>query len=146
MEFIIAGNPKGKIRHRMNRGKAYDPSHKKKIATKFLIGAQMREKGFKRLSKEPLRLEVHAYCPIPKSLTKARKNDLKGQFVTTKPDLDNICKEWADILNGIAYDDDAHIAELYSKKTYCDKPRVEINIKPISELNKNIPPFGKGLC
>ncbi len=49
-----------------------------------------------------------------------------------KPDSDNIAKVVADALNGIAYDDDAQIADLTVIKRYTENPCVKVTIAEIS--------------
>lgn len=49
-----------------------------------------------------------------------------------KPDSDNIAKVVADALNGIAYDDDAQIADLTVIKRYTEDPCVKVTIEEIS--------------
>jgi len=60
----------------------------------------------------PIALRVHFTLPRPK----ARK---KENYVTTKPDLDNLLKATQDALTDRAvWRDDSQIAEISSRKTY----------------------------
>ena len=43
-------------------------------------------------------------------------------------DVDNLSKAVLDALNGICYEDDSQIVELYIEKNRADKPRCEIEI------------------
>ena len=49
---------------------------------------------------------------------------------TKKPDADNVLKVVADSLNHIAYKDDSQIVDAYVRKFYCEKPRIEVTIRP----------------
>ena len=51
---------------------------------------------------------------------------------TKKPDCDNIAKIVLDALNGIAYHDDAQVAELTVIKTYSRAPRVLVEITEVT--------------
>lgn len=50
-----------------------------------------------------------------------------------KPDADNVAKAICDALNGQAYRDDAQIAALYVRKWYDEKPRVEVQIRTVTD-------------
>jgi len=56
-------------------------------------------------------LTIAAFFGVPKSASKRqRERMLNGEIPCTKrPDWDNIAKIVSDALNGIAWDDDAHI-------------------------------------
>jgi len=66
--------------------------------------------------------------PVPKSFNK-RMTELclsGSERPKSKPDLDNVAKAILDALNGVVYKDDSQICELFVKKMYCTKPRVEV--------------------
>ncbi len=48
-----------------------------------------------------------------------------------KPDIDNVVKAVLDALNGVAYRDDTQVIELHVRKSYSEKPRVEVCIGKI---------------
>lgn len=48
-----------------------------------------------------------------------------------KPDIDNVVKAVLDALNGVAYRDDTQVIELHVRKSYSEKPRVEVCIEKI---------------
>lgn len=56
-----------------------------------------------------------------------------NDWVTKKPDSDNIIKIVLDGLNKVAYHDDAQICKLSFEKKYSEIPRVEVKIKSLEE-------------
>jgi hypothetical protein len=66
--------------------------------------------------------------PIPDSSSKAQKNVKLWGFHSYKPDLDNLTKWSLDILNGLAYHDDAQIAHLKVYKIFSENPCTVIEI------------------
>lgn len=130
MHLVINEEPIAKKRPRFSKFGTYDVQTRDKRGLKWLLSRQMRENGFLKLCNEPVSFEVLCYCSIPESLSERKKKALCGIPVTKKPDLDNYLKFYADVLNGIAYEDDNLIASIRAEKRYSDKPRVEININP----------------
>ena len=66
--------------------------------------------------------------PIPKSLSKVKKDALKGKPHYLRPDIDNLIKFILDSANGILYLDDAQIYTINAHKIYDEHPRTEIEI------------------
>lgn len=130
MHLRVDHNPIAKKRPRFSKFGTYDVQTSDKRSLKWHFAKQMRENGFLKLSNEPVRFEVLCYCSIPKSLSQRKQIALNGILHTKKPDLDNFVKFYADVLNGIAYEDDNLISTIWCEKRYSDKPRVEINITP----------------
>ena len=67
----------------------------------------------------------------PQSLSKKERNEIdNGKIVpkTTKPDIDNLTKAILDALNGIAWKDDAQVAQINIQKIWSTKDQIEIEI------------------
>jgi len=67
----------------------------------------------------------------PKSLNKKERNEIdSGKSIpkTTKPDIDNLTKAILDALNGIAWKDDAQVAQINIQKIWSTKDQIEIEI------------------
>lgn len=73
-------------------------------------------------------LKCEFYVPIPNSLSKKKKAEIDGGFCLKKPDIDNYVKLICDALNGIAWEDDNEVAEVYAVKRYSNNPRTEVSI------------------
>ena len=139
MKLTIEHAPIAKTRPRMSvfRGKAtvYDIQSSLMRRIKTVFKKQMRDKGYLKLAEGAISFKMTAHMPIPK--TSAKKTlEMEGMPHTKKKDIDNIFKFYSDILNGVAYNDDAQICSILCEKFYSSKPRVEIIIeeyKPKSE-------------
>jgi len=137
VKFIIESIPIPKSRHRTKilgrRIITYDPQHQEKIRTKNIIRHQMAQNNYSILENCPLEIEVLSFVEIPQSLSVKKQEELDGTYCYKRPDIDNYCKNYFDILNEIAYKDDGQIASLISKKIYSKNPRVEITLNSIGK-------------
>lgn len=79
----------------------------------------------------PVSLTVFAQFQIPKSRAKGKNAVFVGSWHVGKPDGDNILKAVGDALNGIVWRDDCQVAMASIIKTYSDKPRLVIEVKPV---------------
>lgn len=138
VEFTVLGTPIAKGRPRFaRRGKwvqAYTPD--KTVQYENLVKLSYAQyDGIKLIG--AIRAEIHAYFPIPKSASKKKQAlmlENKEKYVK-KPDAENIVKGILDALNGIAYDDDSQITELLVTKAYSDKPRAEVKLIGLDEID-----------
>jgi len=84
----------------------------------------------------PLALMVKAYLPIPKSKPKKwQAAALAGEFrPITKPDLDNLLKQFKDCAKGIFWEDDKQVVEYLpgTGKYYGSPARWEIVIEGVA--------------
>ncbi|MCK5018118.1 MAG: RusA family crossover junction endodeoxyribonuclease [Candidatus Peribacteraceae bacterium] len=62
-------------------------------------------------------IDIELQLPRPKRLC-WKTRAMPQCFCDVRPDIDNYCKSILDGLNGIAFRDDAQVAELYAKKFY----------------------------
>jgi Holliday junction resolvase RusA-like endonuclease len=124
MKIIIKGEPHFQKRHRHGKGRTWNPSASDKASIAIQAKAQINETMFV----SPVRMEITAYYPIPKSIPKKDLPFYEGIPKPTKPDVDNIAKIYCDALNGIAYLDDNLVAELTVRKLYSAIPCVVIDI------------------
>jgi len=137
MQIILNVEPKAKKRHRSGKFKGrtitYDPQSSEKRQMKWLVASDLRSKGLLKPIQGPIEVGIVSYHPFPKSWPKKRVKSVKdsGSWKTSKPDCDNEAKFWFDVMNGIAYDDDAQIVRSWSEKRYSDNSRVIIYINPV---------------
>ena len=136
IDFTIPGNPIPLKRHRVSRnGGMYDPSSKDKKQ----IWLQIAKYRPKQPLEGDISLELIFYMPRPKSHYRTGKyaHLLKDKFKdvryhSSKPDLDNLVKMIADILQPQMICDDSQICILQAEKIYAEIPRSEITIEEIS--------------
>jgi Holliday junction resolvase RusA-like endonuclease len=133
VSFKVLGEPVGKGRPKFARVgdgvTTYTPRETR--AYEERVRAAYRAAGGPHLGDRALCVRIVAYCPIPASVSKARRYAMAHGFElpTKKPDCDNILKIICDALNRCAYDDDKQIvrAEVVKKYT-ADIPRVEVTL------------------
>ncbi|MBP3619739.1 MAG: RusA family crossover junction endodeoxyribonuclease [Clostridia bacterium] len=133
---IVYGEPKGKARPRTVTINGFVQTFTPKPTRDYEaeVRKAYRKQNGKKWSKEfPLKLIVSAYCKIPKSFTKLKKQQAidGAKRPIKKPDLDNIIKIILDALNGVAYEDDCQVVEIKSKKFYSEVERVEIKLEEV---------------
>ena len=132
MTFTIPGEPVGKGRPRVDRGRAHTPENTKAYEEKV---KWLYRAAHGRLLEGPIRMTVIALYYIPKSASKkTRRLMLDGALLPTKkPDLDNVVKCIMDSLNKLAYKDDAQIVTLVAEKCYGAEPMVLVRLSEIKE-------------
>lgn len=129
VKFTVFGAPQGKARPRVvrngNRTVAYTPLETAVYEDTIKLEYQ-RQCGHKFPAKTPLRVNILAFCPIPKSATKRTRQGMEAGeiYPTVKPDWDNVGKIVCDALNGIAYHDDAQVVSANVYKRYGVEPMV----------------------
>lgn len=137
IHFTAEVTPHGKERARQAMRGAYVRSYtpQKTVAFERAIAWACRNayKGPQMPENAPLGMYVVCYMPIPKSTSKKLRELYASEKVyhTKKPDSSNILKSVEDAVIGIAYKDDAQIADTRAVKFYSEHPRVEVTIKTI---------------
>lgn len=130
--FEIPGHPRGKGRPRFTAdGRAYTPSETRAYEQK-VKACYLQQCGCHRFPDDSaIRVWITAVFPVPQSASKAQREKLLSGAHTHKPDADNIAKAILDGLNGVAYRDDARIADLRVRKQYGEAPKVLVDITEI---------------
>ena len=133
IKFTILGKPRALQRHRIAKnGRMYDPSYKDKKQIMLQIA---KYKPIDVLT-GAICLSIRFTMPRPKShyRTGKFKHLLKDNVPmkhTKKPDLDNLTKMIADILQPDFYKDDSQICELYAEKIYGERPNTAVIIQEV---------------
>ena len=135
INFTIPGIPKPLKRHRSTRsGHMYDPSSKDKKG----IWLQIAKYKPKTPLKGDIYLKTIFYMPYKKYMYRTGKYShlLKDNYKimnyhSYKPDLDNLVKMIADIIQPQMICDDSQICMLQAEKIY-GEPRTEVTIQEIS--------------
>lgn len=119
---------------RMGRGiRLYDPKkvsvYKKQLA--MMCKFQYKDQPLSGQLTVNLKFYRHVQSSVSK---KERKLRLIGAHrPTVKPDVDNYIKSTLDGLNGLLWEDDAHIVKLVAEKYYSEHPRIEIEVRDLNE-------------
>ncbi len=134
MNFIVPGTPVAKARPRMGRYGTYTPQ--KTVEYETLVRTCWAEQSGETFEKgTPLRAEIAAFFPIPKSVSNKKRNRMEGLPHTHKCDCDNLAKSILDALqkkkdgSPYAFYDDSSVCELVVTKRYSNSPRVEVKIE-----------------
>ena len=130
IEFTVPGAPVGKGRPRFTKsGHTYTPEKTKAYEEKVVQCWKCQSgKGF--AAGIPLIAHITAYFPVPKSVSKAKREAMEGTFHTKKCDADNLCKAIFDALNQHAYQDDSAVQIGGCYKIWTNgAPRVEVTIE-----------------
>ena len=83
------------------------------------------------LIESEIRLFLDIYRPIPKSISKNKREDAISGVLrpTKKPDLDNLVKGIKDGLSKVIWHDDAQILEMNVRKFYSENPRAVVKVE-----------------
>lgn len=130
IHIVLPGDPVPWARAGSDGKRRYTPApqaaHAKAIgyAARAVMGPMQPLEG-------PVRLWLDFVSQWP-----SKKHRALAQFVgwkATRPDLDNLSKQVLDALQGIAFADDAAVADLRARKRYGDEAKTVILIEPIVE-------------
>ncbi|EJT6491919.1 RusA family crossover junction endodeoxyribonuclease [Clostridium perfringens] len=128
---VVTGKIRGKARPRVCRGHAFTPKDTVQYE-KLVRDCYKQQDG--RYLEGPIKALIITYYKIPKSYSKKRVQAIRDglEKPRKKPDADNIGKIILDSLNGIAYKDDAYVADFRVKKEYTEElERVEFELSEV---------------
>ena len=124
ISFIIPGKPQPKQRPRVTIKGTYTPQAT--VDYERLVGWQCRSVYKGKPLTTALKLTVRVFIKLPKRTVKE-----KGDWHTSRPDLDNIIKSIKDGLNGIAYEDDSQIVKIEATKQWASEDYVIVEIEEV---------------
>jgi Holliday junction resolvase RusA-like endonuclease len=132
-EPVAKGRPKATTINGMAR--LYTPKKTVNYEAMVALAAQIAMRG-KPLLEGPVELSFEARFSIPKGWTKKRlaAHAVSPEFVTKKPDLDNLEKALGDGMNGVVFADDSQIAQTgVCRKVYGAVPGVTVTVRALIE-------------
>lgn len=137
IQFTVYGEPVAQGRPRASTAggfvKLYDPAKSRDYKDYVRLAAS--EHAPSALLEGPIGMMVTVYRSMPKYLSKYPNKAAaaeRGEILpTTKPDTDNYLKGVKDALKGVIWKDDSQVVEVFARKRYSAKPRIEVKIKEL---------------
>lgn len=132
IRLIVPGNAVAKGRPRLGKWGVYTPKattdFEKRVG--YIAKAAMRGESPMDMA---VRLVLHIAVQPPKSWSnKDKQSALSGlKHPIGKADLDNEIKALADAMNGIVYQDDNQIIEIFATKSYQEAAEIRISVEEI---------------
>ena len=130
IQYTVVGIPKPQARPKFFRNKAgfigtYSP---KTDWFGLVYGETLKQKEkIQEKLKGALQLNLLFFMPIPKSISKKKREQLK--YVIKKPDVDNLAKAVMDAMNNAGiWEDDSQISRLDVLKVYGEEPKCIITV------------------
>ncbi|NWL89590.1 RusA family crossover junction endodeoxyribonuclease [Paenibacillus sp. 79R4] len=136
IQFTVYGEPVAQGRPKFSTAggfaKAYDPAKSRDYKDYVRLAAT--EHAPEVPLEGPVGMVLTVYRSTPKSFSKKRAAMAEaGQIQpTSKPDVDNYLKGVKDALKGIIWRDDSQVVEVFARKRYSARPRIEVKIKELS--------------
>ncbi len=132
--FEIPGTPVAKMRPRFTRnGYAYTAAPTRAYERHVAETAQLAMLTAKRkTTTAAVSVALSLYFPIPESWSKKKKAlALTGEVIPTSVDIDNVAKSILDGCNGVVFNDDGQVVELYVSKRYGAEAKARVFVKEI---------------
>lgn len=135
--FIIHYTPQATPRPRAGKFGFYvkGAADNFKAFSKFMD--ELRETEQVGVITTPCKLMVDAYFPIPSGMNRFEKilAELKLIRPISKPDWDNVGKTYSDMIQKSLLMEDSTIIEGTTRKYYSSRPRVEVNLKFMTQYD-----------
>lgn len=110
--FFVAGRPRSTQTGSVIRAGGRAIPIRRGTSWSAVCGLVARQHAPSPMLVGPLRVALLFVLPRPKRR--------RGHYVTTRPDVENLCKGLLDSWNGVLWADDAEVAELALTKVYED--------------------------
>ena len=125
----IEADAVGKQAHEWGRGHSYLPQ--KTADFQKLVAWEYVRQGGENFGKNAVSIVLHIEKGFPKSYSKAKRDKLRSQICTEKPDCSNVLKAIEDGLQGVAFDNDKQVVFVSMSKRWTDESCIVLKVEPI---------------
>lgn len=129
--FTVPGIPCAWARAR-TRGHIHFTPKKQRAAMTFVQAVAAEAMGAKPPLDGPVRMEVDAVWPWPKSWSAKKRLKFGALWKSSRPDASNIVKLVEDAMNGVVFLDDAQVVRCQITKRYGESAATHIKIEPLA--------------
>lgn len=127
--FAFFGAAIPKMRAGRNGTRSFTPKRNMAFEAHIrAIGAVTMAKAGQAPTPDAVTAEIAVERAIPKSWSKAKALQMRGQPITGRPDVDNLAKAILDALNEVAYEDDAQVSDLHFTRRWGETDSVRVRI------------------
>lgn len=121
--FSIDATPIAKGRGRVGMGgRVFTPARTRKWESEVRFYAQQAMAG-RKPTDGPVSVQMCFTFQRPKKPKKGSTD-----FVTKRPDIDNLMKAVLDGVNGVIFEDDRQVCEVKASKVFDDRSRVDVSV------------------
>jgi Holliday junction resolvase RusA-like endonuclease len=96
-----------------------------------LVAWEYVRQGGENFGKNAISIVLHIEKGFPKSYSKAKRDKLRSQICTEKPDCSNVLKAIEDGLQGVAFDNDKQVVFVSMSKRWTDESCIVLKVEPI---------------
>jgi len=125
----IEADAVGKQAHEWGRGHSYLPQ--KTADFQKLVAWEYVRQGGENFGKSAVSIVLRIEKGFPKSYSKAKRDKLRSQICTEKPDCSNVLKAIEDGLQGVAFDNDKQVVFVSMSKRWTDESCIVLKVEPI---------------
>lgn len=127
--FTYYGRSVPKMRAGRNGVQSFTPKRNAAFEAKIraIAAVEMARTGM-QTTPDACLAEIAFDREMPKSWSKAKRLAMRGEPITSRPDIDNQVKAICDALNEIVWEDDAQVSDLNISRRWAETDSVRIRI------------------
>lgn len=126
-EAIAKGRPRATVRGGF--ATVYTPSRTRTFEGKVrAVAAATMARSGAVTSPDALRVEIAFDRQMPRSWSREKQRLMRGEPVTSGPDIDNQVKAVLDALNGVVWEDDRQVSDLSVSRRWANENAFRISI------------------
>lgn len=127
--FTYYGRSVPKMRAGRNGGISYVPKRNAAFEAKIraIAAVEMARSGM-QTTPDACSVELAFDREMPKSWSKAKRLLMRGEPITSRPDIDNQVKAIFDALNEVVWEDDCQVSDLHTSRRWADADSVRVSV------------------